>query len=122
MSHPLKFQTEKATEEILVALNFHVCFKVLANPIKPVLARSDDFNGIYEERAKRAFNPLAFPYILLKVQSKSKTVLKCYEMAPEANTQNQKNTKQNPRTSFPIEIQIFPKGRVLQALTNIKTS
>lgn len=77
MSHSLKFQTEKATEETLVELNFHICFKVLA--------RSDDFNGIYEERAKRAFNPLAFPYFLLKVQSKSKTVLNCYEMAPEAN-------------------------------------
>ena len=63
MGHPLKFQIEKATEETLVALsNFHVCFTVLADPIKPVLARSDDFNGIYEERAQRAFNPLAFPY------------------------------------------------------------
>ena len=84
MGHPLKFQTEKATET-LVARNFNVCFTVLADPIKPVLARSDDFNGIYEERAKRAFNPLAFPYFLLKVQLKSKTVLKCYQMAPEAN-------------------------------------
>ena len=52
MSHPLKFQTEKATEETLVALNFHVSFKVLADPIKPVLARSDDFNGIYEEEQR----------------------------------------------------------------------
>ena len=84
MGHPLKFQTEKGTET-LVARNFHVCFTVLADPIKPVLERSDDFNEIYEERAKRAFNPLAFPYFLLKVQLKSKTVPKCYQMAPEAN-------------------------------------
>ena len=52
MSHSLKFQTEKESEETLVALNFHVCFKVLADPIKPVLARSDDFNGIYEEEQR----------------------------------------------------------------------
>lgn len=70
MGHPLKFQTEKATEETLVALNFHVCFTVLA-----VLARSNDFNGIYEERAKRALNRLAFPYLLLQVQSKSRPML-----------------------------------------------
>lgn len=75
MGHPLKFQTEKATEETLVALNFHVCFTVLADAIKPVLARSDDFNGIYEERAKRALNHLAFPYLLLQVQSKSRPML-----------------------------------------------
>ena len=75
MGHPLKFQTEKATEETLVALNFHVCFTALADPIKPVLARSDDFNGIYEERAKRALNRLAVPYFLLQVQSKSKPML-----------------------------------------------
>lgn len=109
MSHPLKFQTEKATEEILVALNFHVCFKVLADPIKPVLARSDDFNGIYEERAKRAFNPLAFPYFLLKVQSKSKTVLKCYEMAPEANTQNQKTQNKTHVHHFQLKFKSFQK-------------
>ena len=75
MGHPLKFQTEKATEETLVALNFHVCFTVLTDPIKPVLARSDDFNGIYEERAKRALNRLAVPYFLLQVQSKYKPML-----------------------------------------------
>ena len=49
MCHPLKFQTEKATEETLVVLNFHVHFTVLGDPIKPILATSDSLKWLQKQ-------------------------------------------------------------------------